>query len=175
MDDEKAHIENDSKGSEEEISAEDDGLIVNLKKTMREHKDAHETLKEHKKMFKSLPRYDRKLLKGIIRGPGKIMMLWIIGKGRVHGYEIMTQLHGTSQDGEKIKMPSPSMIYPILHDLEKHGLIEGTWEYQGKRKLKYYEITDEGVETLSRIRNMYKNRENTLLEEFMKDMFFKYE
>jgi DNA-binding PadR family transcriptional regulator len=103
----------------------------------------------------------------------KIMILWLINKGRVHGYEIMNQLQGDSLDGNKLKSANPSKIYPILHDLEKNGLIEGTWEYHGKRKLKYYEITVEGINTLSRIKNVYKNHRSKLLEEFMRDMFFK--
>ncbi len=172
LNDERTSLENDSK----EFNPEKEGLIESLKTTMTEHKKTHEAYHEQKKLFKSLPKYDRKLLKGIMKGPGKIMILWLISKGRVHGYEIMTQLQGDSPAGDKLKTPSPSKIYPILHDLEKNGLIEGTWEYHGKRKLKYYEINAEGINTLSRIRNLNKCRGKTkLLEEFMKDMFFKEE
>ena len=72
-----------------------------------------------------------------MKAPGfKIMILWLIKKGRVHGYDIMTQLQGDSVSDDKLKTPSPSKIYPILHDLEKNGLIEGTWEYHGKQKIK---------------------------------------
>jgi DNA-binding PadR family transcriptional regulator len=70
-------------------------------------------------------------------------------------------------------MPSASKIYPVLHDLEKNGLVKGSWEHQGKRKVKYYEITDEGKETLSRFRVMAKfakmNKSNLWLE-FIRDM-----
>ncbi len=162
MDDEKVPFKNDSNEFNPEIDAEDEGLVESFKRNVEEHKKMHEAYHEHKKILKSLPKYDRKLLKGIMRGPVKIMMLWIIGKGRVHGYEIMTKIQGVSPAKDKMP-PNPSMIYPILHDLEKNGLIEGSWEYHGKRKLKYYEITEEGVNTLSRIRNLYKYRENRLL------------
>jgi len=165
MDNEEAPIKNDSKepylkDSEEEYS----------KKSLKTH---IKSIKEHRKMFKNLKKYDRKLIRGFMRGFGKTMMLWLISKKRQHGYEIMTQLHGASPVKAKIKMPSPSMIYPVLHDLEKNGLIKGSWEHHGKRKLKYYEITKEGTETLSRIRNLFKNRETNLYEEFVEDMFFK--
>ena len=170
MDDEKLSINTDSK----EFNSDKEGLIESLKKTMKEHKKIHENYHENKNRFKNLPKYDRNLLKGMMKAPGfKIMILWLIKKGRVHGYDIMTQLQGDSVADDKLKTPSPSKIYPILHDLEKNGLIEGTWEYHGKRKLKYYEITEEGINTLSRIKNVYKNHRSKLLEEFMRDMFFK--
>jgi DNA-binding PadR family transcriptional regulator len=70
----------------------------------------------------------------------------------------------------------PSKIYPILHDLEEAGLIEGTWGSQGKRKIKYYEITDEGIQTLNRIKNVFScHRKTKILEEFWRDMFSKEE
>ena len=170
--DEKKSLNGDSK----EFNPDNEGLIESLKKTMKEHKKLHEAHHEHKQLLKSLPKYDRKLLKGMMKGPGfKIMILWLINKGSVHGYEIMTQIQGDSIAGDKIKTPNPSKIYPILHDLEKNELIKGTWEYHGKRKLKYYEITEEGIETLSRIKNISKCHKSKLMEEFMREMFFKEE
>ena len=83
----------------------------------------------------------------------------------------MTKLHESTP--YENKMPSASKIYPVLHDLEKNGLTKGSWEYQGKRKVKYYEITDEGKETLSRFRIMAKfarMAKSNLWLEFMKDM-----
>ncbi len=173
MDDEEARFKNESKEYNPEIDTENEGLIESLKRTMKEHKEMHEAYHEEKKLFKSLPKYDRKLLKGIMKGPGKIMILWLIGKERTHGYELMTKLQGDSPAGDNLKVSGPSKIYPILHELEKNELIKGTWEYHGKRKLKYYKITEEGINTLSRIRKISKCREKTqLLEEFMNDMFF---
>jgi PadR family transcriptional regulator PadR len=160
-------------GDSKEFNPDNEGLIESLKKTMEEHKKLHEAHHEHKKLFKSLPKYDRNLLKGMMKGPFKIMILWIINKGRVHGYEIMTQIQGDSITGDKIKATNPSKIYPILHDLEKNGLIKGTWEYHGKRKIRYYKITEEGINTLSRIKNIFKCHESKLFEEFIREMFFK--
>ncbi len=117
---------------------------------------------------KNLKRHDRKMLKGFMRGFGKIIILWLISKKRQHGYEIMTQIHESTPFSSK--MPSASMIYPVLHGLEKKGLIIGTWEHHGKRKVKYYEITPEGEESLERIRKIGK-RPNNLYKEFMEDMF----
>ena len=107
-----------------------------------------------------------------MRGFGNTMILWLISRERQHGYEIMTKLHESAPINNE-KMPSASKIYPALHDLEKHGLIKGSWEHQGKRKVKYYEITEEGENTLSRFRNLAKHaKENhsSLWVEFLNDM-----
>ncbi|MDI6643972.1 MAG: PadR family transcriptional regulator [Methanobacteriaceae archaeon] len=117
-----------------------------------------------------LKKFDRKLIKNLMRGSSLIFMLWLINKKGKHGYEVMTQLHKASPLGKDIKMPSPSIIYPKLHLLERKGLIKGAWEHHGKRKVKFYETTEEGIETLNRIRNLFKNRETNLYEEFIEDI-----
>lgn len=99
-------------------------------------------MEEHMQIFKSLSNYEKKLIKGLMKGFSNIMILWLINKKRMHGYEIMTALNNSNP--YENKMPSTSKIYPVLHDLEKNGLIKGSWEHQGKRKVKYYVITDEG-------------------------------
>ncbi|GAB4307312.1 MAG: hypothetical protein Kow0019_02910 [Methanobacteriaceae archaeon] len=127
------------------------------------------SIKEVEKLF-NLKKFDRKLIRGLMRGSSLIFMLWLISKKGKHGYEVMTQLHQASPLGKDIKMPSPSIIYPKLHLLERKGLIKGSWEHHGKRKVKFYEITDEGIETLNRIRTLFKCRETNLYEEFIQDI-----
>jgi len=122
---------------------------------------------------KYLKEYDIKLLRSM-KGFGKTMILWLISKERSHGYELMSKINEISpSDGETIR--GPSKIYPVLHDLEEEGLIEGTWGSQGKRKIKYYEITDEGIQTLTRIKKVFRCHKTQILEEFWRDMFSKNE
>lgn len=139
--------------------------------------DSLETLdinkKSFKEEFKKLHRHDRKMIRGFMRGFGEIIILWMISKDRQHGYDIMTQLYEASS--LDTKMPSASMIYPVLHRLENKGLIEGSWEFHGKKKVKYYEITSEGTESLERIRALINKSQElgktNLYQEFMEDMF----
>lgn len=117
-------------------------------------------------------KYDKTFIKTFMRGFGKTIILGMIKKNRLHGYEIMTNINKfyLSHDlSNKMKPLGPSTVYPILHDLEKKGLIAGTWEYQGKRKLKYYEITPEGEATIHRIRDIFENNIAKLWEDFWND------
>jgi PadR family transcriptional regulator len=109
---------------------------------------------------------DKFLIKGFMRGFGKTIVLWHISKKKMHGYEIMTNLNELSGNRN---MPGPSKIYPMLHDLEENGLIKGTWKTQGKKKLKNYEITEKGIETLIIVRKVIKNRILRILDEFVND------
>lgn len=139
-------------------------------KDLKEEK-FNKTMKEHHKLMKKMSTYEKKLMKGLMRGFANTMILWLISQKKQHGYEIMTKLHESTP--YENKMPSASKIYPVLHDLEKNGLIKGFWEHHGKRKVKYYEITEEGKETLSRFKAMAQiARENksSLWLEFIKDM-----
>lgn len=119
-----------------------------------------------------LKKYDIKLLKSM-KGFGKTLILWIISKERIHGYEIMSKINRVNPAEQEQLQGKPGKIYPILHDLEKAGLIEGTWESHGKRKVKYYEITEEGVQTLERIKKVFRCHRTALLEEFWRDIFDK--
>jgi DNA-binding PadR family transcriptional regulator len=109
-----------------------------------------------------------------MKGFGKTMILGMIKNRRLHGYEIMTIINKfyLSHKIFKMKPVGPSTIYPILHDLEKRKLIKGTWEHQGKRKLKYYEITPKGEVTLQRIKEIFENNISKLWEDFWNDDFY---
>ncbi len=131
-----------------------------------------ECIKKRRKVFNSMSKYEKKLMKGLMRGFANTMILWLISKKRQHGYEIMTKLHESTSPYDE-KMPSASKIYPVLHDLEKNNLIKGSWEHHGKRKVKYYEITAEGEEALSRFKELAKfakKNKSSLWLEFFKDM-----
>jgi len=128
-------------------------------------------IEERVKIFKNMTKYEKKLIRGFMRSFGNTMILWLISKKRQHGYEIMTKLHESAPYDNK--MPSASKIYPVLHELEKNGLIEGSWEHQGKRKVKYYEITDEGKKVLLRFKKLAqeaRKNHSSLWVEFMEDM-----
>ena len=141
--------------------------------TKLEERDQENDVDYCSDLSKYLKEYDIKLLRSM-KGFGKTMILWLISKDRIHGYELMTKMNEISPSAEET-VRGPSKIYPVLHDLEEAGLIEGTWGAQGKRKIKYYEITDDGIQTLNRIKRVFQCHKTQILEEFWRDMFSKNE
>ncbi len=128
-------------------------------------------MEDEVKIFESFSNYEKKIVKNLMRSFSNIMILWLIHKKRMHGYEIMTELHNSNP--YENKMPSTSKIYPVLHDLEDNGLIEGSWEHQGKRKVKYYTITDKGknfILSFKRLAEHAKNDHANLWTEFQEYM-----
>ena len=114
--------------------------------------------------------YDIKLLRSM-KGFSRTMILWIISKENIHGYEIMNKLNQINPAVNDKVTGGPGSIYPILHDLEESGRIRGTWESNGKRKIKYYEITQDGINTLENISNVLRCHKTPILREFWQYMF----
>ena len=153
--------------------SENDRPPVEDTKLEEEERDQENDVDYCSDLSKYLKEYDIKLLRSM-KGFGKTMILWLISKDRIHGYELMTKMNEISPSAEET-VRGPSKIYPVLHDLEEAGLIKGTWGAQGKRKIKYYEITNEGIQTLHRIRTVFRCHKTQILEEFWRDMFSKNE
>ncbi|KZX16502.1 lineage-specific thermal regulator protein [Methanobrevibacter cuticularis] len=136
--------------------------------------------------------FDKKLLKHSIGGMMKkklvtFIILWIITKERTYGYELIKKLNEgwecPIEDDDLKEMQEDkkrrgreglgsNRIYPILRDLERKGLIEGTWEMEGKRKIKYYEATQKGVVTMNKVQIILKTRTPPIFKEFIKENIF---
>lgn len=53
---------------------------------------------------------------------------------------------------------NPGAIYPLLNDMEEHGLIEGDWEDPDRRTVRRYTITARGREELDRLKAVMRPR-----------------
>jgi PadR family transcriptional regulator PadR len=70
------------------------------------------------------------------------LILAILADGRKHGYQLALEIEERS--GGYFKF-NHGTLYPILHKLEKDGMIGGTWKQEGpKRKRKLYSLTRKG-------------------------------
>lgn len=85
--------------------------------------------------------------KNLTAASTKPIILGILKQGNSYGYLIIKKIKELS--GGKMKY-SDGMLYPVLHRLEKDGLIVSKWvmEDDSVRPRKYYEITDTGKEAL---------------------------
>lgn len=86
------------------------------------------------------------LSKNLTAASTKPIILGILKQGNSYGYLIIKKIKEIS--GGKMKY-SDGMLYPVLHRLEKEGLIESKWTLEDdSRPRKYYEITKQGKEAL---------------------------
>ena len=87
-----------------------------------------------------------KFSKELIGASSIPMILSILSQGESYGYEIIKRIKELS--GDKIEFKEGTM-YPVLHKLEKKGLIESFWKQsETGRKRKYYKITTRGRQEL---------------------------
>lgn len=74
------------------------------------------------------------------------MVLQILTHGEDYGYSILKRI--TTASAGQIEW-SEGLLYPLLHRLERQGLIRSRWgQSPTGRRRKYYAITDDGLREL---------------------------
>lgn len=75
-----------------------------------------------------------------------MLLLAVIERtGGGHGYAIISALREMSCDGFDL---SEGTVYPLLHRMERDGLLASSWDQSTGRKRKTYLITAEGLKAL---------------------------
>ncbi len=78
----------------------------------------------------------------LTRSCHEVLILALLAAGPKHGYQLSLALEERSAGRIRLKL---STLYPILHKLEKDGLIDGAWDEDSpRRKRKIYAITRKG-------------------------------
>src|SRR5690349_8812467 len=86
------------------------------------------------------------LSKDLIAASSKPLILSILADGENYGYAIIERVRDLS--AEQIHW-SEGMLYPVLHRLEKEGLIASRWvNADGGRERRYYRLKPEGRRAL---------------------------
>jgi len=79
--------------------------------------------------------------KTLVSGSMTMLILKLLSEKDMYGYEMIDTLRKKSQNVFELKAGT---LYPLLHGLEKKGLLRAyEQEYAGKTR-KYYSITDNG-------------------------------
>lgn len=100
------------------------------------------------------------LAKDLVAASSKPMVLSILAGGESYGYEIIQKVRELS--GGRIEW-SDGMLYPVLHRLEREGLIESEWrESETGRERKYYFLSSQGRKALQNERHNWLTVHNTL-------------
>ena len=91
----------------------------------------------------------------------EILILSVLNRGNKHGYELALGIEEISNGYFKF---NHGTLYPILHKLEKEGLIRGRWKQEGpKRKRKIYAITGKGRKYHADLAREWKQFQQELL------------
>lgn len=98
--------------------------------------------------------------KDLVAATSTPLVLAILAEGDSYGYAILKQVRELS--GGELEW-TDGMLYPVLHRLERSGLIDSRWEETASgRRRKYYRITQAGREQLADERRQWQAVDETL-------------
>ena len=104
--------------------------------------------------------------KDLIAASATPLVLAILSEGDSYGYAIIKRV--TELSGGHLQW-TDGMLYPVLHRLERYGLVAAKWgASESGRKRKYYRITKEGRAELAAQRQQWKAVDSTLHGIWMK-------
>lgn len=91
--------------------------------------------------------------KDLVAASATPLVLAILSEGESYGYAIVKRVAELS--GGELKW-TDGMLYPLLHRLERNGLVEAFWgKSETGRQRKYYRMTRAGSEHLDRQRRQW--------------------
>lgn len=83
-----------------------------------------------------------KVNKELLKGSTVILVLNLLEREPMYGYQMIKEIEKKSSG---VFMFKEGTLYPILHSLEAHGMVESYWwGNEGSRQRKYYRITNKG-------------------------------
>jgi transcriptional regulator len=94
--------------------------------------------------------------KDLVAASATPLVLAILAEGESYGYAIIKRVSELS--GGHLQW-TDGMLYPVLHRLERNGLVAAKWgESETGRRRKYYRLTKEGRTQLEEERERWKVR-----------------
>lgn len=95
-----------------------------------------------------------KVNKELLKGSTSIMILSMLERKDMYGYQIMQELKMLSDNTFELK---EGTLYPLLHSLANNGAIECYWfDTEDGRRRKYYKITEAGKSMLAEKKKEWK-------------------
>ncbi|WP_422661679.1 PadR family transcriptional regulator (plasmid) [Paenibacillus sp. EC2-1] len=105
-----------------------------------------------------------------------IYILNVLQKGKKYGKEIINEIEERFDGNWK---PSHGLMYPLLRDLEKEGLVRGEWIGDSTKKtIRVYEITPKGVRAFNQEKETHKAAfasAHNVIETVMTDLYEDYQ
>ena len=104
--------------------------------------------------------------KDLVAASATPLVLAILAEGDSYGYAIIKRVSELS--GGNLQW-TDGMLYPVLHRLERQGLVAAEWsESESGRRRKYYSITKTGRAQLAQQREQWQAVDSTLRGIWMK-------
>jgi len=98
--------------------------------------------------------------KDLVAASSTPLVLAILAEGDSYGYAILQRVRELS--GGALEW-TDGMLYPVLHRLERAGLVASRWEQaETGRRRKYYQITAAGRDQLADERRQWRAVDETL-------------
>ncbi|MGE0393541.1 MAG: PadR family transcriptional regulator [Vicinamibacterales bacterium] len=98
--------------------------------------------------------------KDLVAASATPLVLAILAEGESYGYAIIKRVSELS--GGHLQW-TDGMLYPVLHRLERNGLVAAKWgESESGRRRKYYRLTKDGLRQLDAERERWKVVDDTL-------------
>ena len=88
-----------------------------------------------------------------VRGHLDGLLLAALEAGPLHGYAIIATVQERSDGALELRKGT---IYPALNRLERIGLLRSTWQAEGERRRRRYELTDAGRRALADERTAWR-------------------
>jgi PadR family transcriptional regulator, regulatory protein PadR len=88
-----------------------------------------------------------------VKGSLPLLILDTLARGASYGYQIAKEIR--TRSGEVLAFQEGT-LYPMLHKLEKDGLIEGYTASVDGRERRYYRLTEAGCRELTRQRQAWQ-------------------
>lgn len=98
--------------------------------------------------------------KDLVAASSTPLVLAILAEDDSYGYAILQRVRELSAGALEW---TDGMLYPVLHRLEKAGLVESRWEKaETGRRRKYYSITTSGLKQLADERRQWRTVDEAL-------------
>src|SRR5512138_2832294 len=92
--------------------------------------------------------------KDLVAASSTPLVLAILAEGDSYGYAILRRVRELS--GGELEW-TDGMLYPVLHRLERSGLIESRWEEtESAMRRKYYRVSEAGRQQLANERRQWQ-------------------
>ncbi len=107
---------------------------------------------------------EEEIIGDVIRNLSKLVILWSISRKTQSGYRIIKEMERVT--GQSFH---PGIVYPLLYKLEQDGFITGECVQKGRKRIKYYSLTEKGRELLNRTGRLFELPLRAALQDFLKE------